>query len=54
MLFFKIGAAVGWIIKDRAKAPATLEKSESNILYYEKTMLPYTILLTKLTKTNTK
>jgi hypothetical protein len=27
MLFLRMGAAVGWIRKERAKAPATLEKS---------------------------
>ena len=41
MLFFRIGAAVGWIKKDRANAPATLEKCGSNSYIWSKLIFFY-------------
>jgi hypothetical protein len=54
MLFFNIGDAVGWIRKDKAKAPATLEKSGLNSSYYPKLIVPSAIFFIKVTIINTK
>ena len=53
MLRLRIGAAIGCTKKDKANAPATLEKSVLKYLNYDKWILPSIICLIKLNKMKT-
>ena len=51
IFFLRMGDAVGWIRKEREKAPATLEKSGSNSLNYPKWIVPSIRLRTRAIRT---